>query len=206
MKIRWNGHSCFTLTNEAGHTLMTDPFNPGCGYPCPSGSVDIVTTSHHHHDHDYVESLTSFGSKIDSALEGINELGFEISSMASFHDECNGAKRGNNMLFKIKADGQTVVHLGDLGHYPDGKQVEFLSGADVMLIPIGGFFTIDTKTAVRIIEATAPKAVIAMHYKAGENEFPIADASEFISLTGAVNCEREEQISNLKGCCIFKFA
>ena len=95
--------------------------------------------------------------------------------------------------------------MGDMGHYPDENQLEFIKGADVMLIPIGGFFTIDAKTAVSIIKAADPKAVIAMHFKNAQNPYPIADASEFISLTGAANCGHEEEISNLKGCCIFRY-
>ena len=195
MNIKWNGHACFTLTNSLGHTLMTDPFNPGCGYESPKGSVDVVTISHHHGDHDYTELLTGF-----KAFDGVCKteyMGFEISSIKAYHDECCGKKRGENLLFKIKADGQTVVHMGDIGHMPDAKQTEFITGADLMLIPIGGFYTIDTKTALEIIKAAKPKAVIPMHYKAEGNGFPISDSTEFEKLTQAVRIGNTAEISEL---------
>ena len=183
---------------------MTDPFNPGCGYACPEGRVDAVTLSHHHHDHDYTELLTGFKT-FDTEITA-KYKGFEISSVMAFHDECGGAKRGSNLLFKICADGQTAVHLGDLGHFPDEKQLEFIYGADVLLIPIGGFYTVDTDTAIRIINEARPKAAVAMHFKAGDNQFPISDAAEFIRRTDAVQVGHIEQIADLHGCAIMKYA
>jgi len=205
MKLRWYGHSCFLLTNKGGNTLITDPFDSTCGYPCPTDSVDVVTMSHHHFDHACLETLTAYGKAVDTEVTNLTVSGFELSSVQAFHDEEHGAKRGKDLIFKISADGQTVVHLGDLGHYPTEAQLEFMRGADVMLIPIGGFYTIDTKTAVRIIDEVKPRAAVCMHFKTAGNTFPISDESEFVSLTGAVPAGHEKEIAELSGCCVMKY-
>ena len=143
MKLRFNGHACFTITLDNSFTFVTDPFDASVGYARPTDHADAVTISHAHHDHNDPSSLT--GPKQILSTEGAWTLGgARVEAISSFHDDVHGMKRGGNLLFKIQADGETVVHLGDLGHMPDARQLAFLSGASLMLIPIGGFYTIDT--------------------------------------------------------------
>ena len=140
MKLRFNGHACFTITLDNGFTFVTDPFDASVGYARPTDRADAVTISHAHHDHNDPSSLT--GPKQLLNAEGVWTLGgARVEAISSFHDDARGAKRGGNLLFKFQADGETVVHLGDLGHMPDARQLQFLSGASLMLIPIGGFYT-----------------------------------------------------------------
>ena len=204
MKLEWLGHSCFKLTNAAGGVLITDPFAPSVGYPVPKGKADIVTMSHHHHDHDFLGDIGA-----DNVLDTVCDseiAGFHITSMMSFHDDCGGSKRGNNLLFKFVADGQTVIHLGDLGHFPTEEQLAFLADADVMLIPVGGFFTIDTDTALRIVKAAAPKAVIPMHFNNSCCKFPISDEKKFVSaLDGAYAGSCTVETKGLTGCTVLKY-
>lgn len=184
MKLTYLGHSCFAVENSEGAVLITDPFDGHVGYPVPDCYADAVTVSHGHGDHNYTEKLS--GPKKVIAEAGRTKVcGFTVEGYPSFHDEANGTKRGNNMIYRISADGFTIVHLGDLGHLPDQALSEALAGADVLLIPIGGFYTIDTKAAVEIIRSLQPKLAIGMHYRMPGNAFPISDASEFKALTGA---------------------
>lgn len=191
MKLKWNGHACFTLTTDSGITIVTDPFDASVGYPRPKDRADIVTISHSHHDHNDMSSLT--GPKLALDKEGEYRQGdVRIRAMASYHDDNNGAKRGDNLLFRIEADGVSVAHLGDLGHLPTPEQTRFLSDATVMLIPIGGFYTIDTEQALEIIAKARPKTAIPMHYKTHYIAFPISDEAQFEKATRAKRVEAAE--------------
>lgn len=204
MKLEWLGHSCFKLTNAAGGTVITDPFDPSVGYPAPAGKVDAVTVSHHHHDHDFPGDI-----KCETVLDTVCDTviaGFHISSAASFHDDCGGAKRGKNLLFKFVSDGVTVVHLGDLGHFPAEDQLAFMKGADILLIPVGGFFTIDTDMALKIVSAAAPKAVIPMHFNNNCCKFPISDEKKFTeTLKGVYAGSTGIEVSGLNGCIVLNY-
>ncbi|MBQ3080353.1 MAG: MBL fold metallo-hydrolase [Clostridia bacterium] len=191
MKIRWNGHACFTITSESGTVIVTDPFDPEVGYDLPKDNADIVTISHSHHDHNYTSSLT--GKKVIADQAGTYDFGdVQISAIDSFHDECEGKKRGRNLIVKITTDGKSVVHLGDLGHMPDDKQLAFIKDADILLIPIGGTYTIDTGEAVSLIEKANAKTVIPMHFLTDKLRFPITDEKEFVRLTNAAYSKERE--------------
>lgn len=191
MKLRFNGHACFTIVLDNGFTFVTDPFDASVGYARPTDHADVVTISHAHHDHNDPSSLT--GPKQLLTTEGVWSLGgARVEAISSFHDDVKGAKRGTNLLFKLQADGETIVHLGDLGHMPDARQLAFLSGASLMLIPIGGFYTIDTEQALAIIRETAPKAVVPMHYKTPAIDFPISDETAFAKATSARRAHARE--------------
>lgn len=178
MKIRWYGHACFALENEEGKVLLTDPYDPQVGYGELRVKCDVVCISHHHHDHDCLDYLDGAPEIIDGTVR--TELcGFSIDSILSAHDDADGKKRGSNIIRSFTADGKRIVHLGDLGHIPNDGQYEFIKGADVLLVPIGGFYTIDTQTAIKIIKTSAPKCVIPMHYRNEACSFPISTAEEF---------------------------
>ena len=106
--------------------------------------------------------------------------------MHSFHDDVRGAKRGENVIFAIEAGDMKLVHLGDLGHQPDtAGQREILKDVDILLIPVGGTFTITTPEAVKLIETFKPRAAVAMHYQNDYCHFPITDCSAFVAATHA---------------------
>ena len=202
MKISWLGHACFKLTTNEGTSIVIDPYDPNTGYGALRTSADVVITSHSHHDHAWLEAVE--GCKATVNAEGTFLFrDVTIETLTSFHDDVGGAKRGKNLLTRIMADGQCVVHLGDLGHKPNAQQMSFIADADVLLVPIGGYFTIDTRTAVEIIEEAKPKAVIPMHYKTAKNDYPISTADEFIALT---HCQRigecVAEVSRLSGAVI----
>ena len=207
MKLKWNGHSCFSMTFASGVTLVTDPYDDTTGYPMKTVPADIATLSHHHFDHDFVGMLSGDPTVIDT--DGAREVkGVKITGTPSWHDDAEGAKRGPNMLYRIEADGLVIVHLGDLGHMPNEAQLKAISGADLMLIPIGGFFTIDTKQAAEVIRMAKPRCAAAMHFANQWCKFPIQDETEFVRLTGAEYVGNEIEVTAdgaLPGAIVMKY-
>ena len=185
MKLKWYGHSCFGMTFANGTTLITDPFDDTVGYPLCTARADAVLSSHDHFDHNHIQSVAGTPKLINTP--GAHEInGVRITGTHSFHDPEQGKLRGENVIFVVEADGLRIAHLGDLGHMPNEEQLKAISGVDVMLIPIGGTYTITTPQAVEVIAQAKPRTAIAMHFKNDYCGFPITDASEFIVLTGAV--------------------
>ena len=184
MTLRWLGHSCFELTLPGG-VIVTDPYDDTVGYPPLRVRADAVLSSHGHFDHNYFEAVT--GDPVILNRAGVHQAcGATITAVPCFHDDAKGAKRGTNLIHLIEAEGLRVAHLGDLGHQPDtDAQRAALSNLDVMLIPIGGTFTIDTPAAVKLIEAFKPRCAIAMHFANRYCHFNITDEAEFVRLTGA---------------------
>ena len=172
MKIEYLGHACFRLNEK----LVIDPYKdgsvPGLDNLRTSG-VKVICT-HGHPDHSGVECV-----EIQPG-----ECEFEIKEVPSFHDDAGGTLRGPNTIFVITSpDGEKLVHLGDLGHFPNEEQLAAISDADYLLIPVGGYYTIDAKMAVKICEACRPKCIIPMHYRTAVSGYPeIATVDEFLKL------------------------
>lgn len=184
MKLTYLAHSAFLLETDAGVRLVTDPVDRGSGYDLHQVKTDLVTISHHHFDHEALDQVSGDPIVIDSL--GVHaEKGFTVTGYPAFHDEMQGQKRGPNTLYKIEADGKTVLHLGDLGHDLDDATVDALKGADALLIPVGGTFTIDAKQSAALSLRLAPKCIVPMHYKTPQLTFEIAPLEPF--LAAAVN-------------------
>ena len=179
IQIRWHGHSCFEITNDV--TLVTDPHDgKSVGIPAPSVTGGIILVSHDHYDHNSVKTVEREGSNVvtDERKKTISNV--EIKGIESFHDECHGAKRGKNIMYKFTMEDITFCHLGDLGHELDEDAVEKIGDVDILFIPIGGTFTIDADKAWNIINAVKPKIAIPMHYKIGGLSLPIAGIDTFL--------------------------
>ena len=204
MKLQWLGHSCFAITLDDGRVIVTDPFDGSVGYPAPHVRADIALLSHDHFDHNCVSAL--YGDPEVIRNPGVyKRYGAKITGVASFHDDACGAKRGENVIFAVEAGGMKIVHLGDLGHLPDTPaQREILRDVDILLIPIGGTYTITTPQAVRLIGEYAPRAAVAMHFKNRYCHFPVVDCAEFVEKTGASALPNEVEIAPgaLKGCYV----
>lgn len=207
MKLKWLGHACFELTLDNGKVLVTDPYDDSVGYPPLRVQCDAALSSHGHHDHNYFEALEGDPAIVNTP--GVHEIcGATVTGVPSFHDDAGGSKRGWNLIFVIEADGLRIAHLGDLGHLPDTEeQKKALTGLDVMLIPIGGFFTIDTQAAVKIIETFKPRCAVAMHFANDYCHFPVSDESEFVRLTGAARLPKEIEVTKEQpaGCCVMAY-
>ncbi|BAF60870.1 predicted Zn-dependent hydrolases [Pelotomaculum thermopropionicum SI] len=191
MIIQWLGHACFLIAFSDGRVLMTDPFGPEVGYPRPAYPADVVTVSHQHFDHNAVKQVPGRPRVIEG--EGRHDLeGITITGVPSFHDSSKGGQRGKNTIFVIEAEGLRVCHLGDLGHVLEEEQVEQIGRVDVLMIPVGGFYTIGAGEAVRVVEQLKPKYVLPMHYKTSYIDFPISTADDFLSRFPG--CRREQEL------------
>lgn len=194
MKLKWYGHACFSMKFENGTTLVIDPFDDSVGYPLCRACADAVLLSHDHHDHNHVQSLLGNPPVIrDGAPRELD--GLKIYGVNSFHDELQGEKRGENILFVIEGDGLRIAHLGDLGHIPSPEQYAALGKLDLMLIPIGGTYTLTAPEAAEVIRTAKPRTAIAMHFKTVLCGFPITDEQEFVRLMGAKYIPNELSIT-----------
>ncbi len=194
MIITWIGHSCFKIQDKVGPdgiTLTTDPFDKSVGLKVPNFESDIVTVSHDHYDHNNVKSLRGNPFVIDSAGE-YDVKGVMIEGIESFHDEKEGAERGKNIIYRIEMDSIVIAHLGDLGHILNDKQLERLAGVDILMIPVGGKYTIDAKKAVSVVSQIEPRVIIPMHYKIKGSKIDIDSVDKFIKELGLKPTEEEK--------------
>jgi L-ascorbate metabolism protein UlaG (beta-lactamase superfamily) len=162
VEIVWLGHSCFRLRGREA-SIVTDPCPPSTGYSIGKPTADIVTVSHQHEDHRYLKPVA--GNPV--VIEGPGEYeihGAFVTGIQTYHDGRRGAERGGNIVFILEMEEIRVCHLGDLGHTPTADQVEEMSGADVLLVPVGGSTTIDGAAAAEVVSLLEPRLVIPMHY------------------------------------------
>jgi len=164
MTITWFGQSCFRIESKEG-SILIDPFDKETGFKPPKIKDDIVLVTHQHHDHNAIEDANPEAFIIQNPGEYENH-GIAIRGLQSFHDDKEGAERGLNTIYIFRAEDLNICHLGDLGHPLTDKQVEDIGNIDILMIPVGGTYTIDAKMAVSVINQIEPKIVIPMHYKA----------------------------------------
>ena len=182
MLIKHIGHAEFLIETESGVRIVTDPYDAGCGYPLRKVTANVALISHHHHDHDAVENLKGEPRVIDTAGENTPESGVRITALRGFHDDAGGSRRGETLLFLIETEGLRIVHLGDLGCALDAEQAKILKAPDILMIPVGGFFTIDAAQAKETAALLGARIILPMHYKTEYNsEWPITDAEAFLS-------------------------
>ena len=194
MIITWQGHSCFKIQDKIGPdgiTLVTDPFNKEIGLKVPNFEADIVTVSHDHDDHNNVGALRGNPFVINCAGE-YDFKGVLVEGIDSYHDESKGEKRGVNVIYRFEVEDVSIVHLGDLGNSLDNTQLEKLAGTDILLIPVGGKYTLDAKKAVEVISQIEPRIVIPMHYKTEGVKIDIDPIDKFIKEIGVTPTYEEK--------------
>ncbi|MBQ9663322.1 MAG: MBL fold metallo-hydrolase [Oscillospiraceae bacterium] len=164
MKIIWNGHSCFTVSTQEG-TVVLDPYSDGSvpGFGPLNLQADRVLCSHGHRDHNSAENVRLSG----------DPCGVEVHEIPSWHDDAQGTKRGPNTIHVLCAEGMKIAHLGDLGCMLNEEQIAALSGLDALLIPVGGYYTIDAEQAVEIVKQLRPRVTIPMHYRRGDHGYDV---------------------------------
>ena len=160
MKLTWLGHACFEIAATQA-VVITDPYDASVGYPIAARKADIVTVSHEHYDHNDT-SWVDAGAVCREPGQ-YERGGVQIHGIPSYHDRFRGQKRGGNVIFKLILDGLRVCHLGDLGHRIDEALTRTIGLVDVLLIPIGGVYTIDAEDAL-ISAGIEPRLVVAMHF------------------------------------------
>jgi len=193
MKIKWFGHACFLFTSAQGVKVLTDPFDEKVGYQLPQVHADIVTSSHNHYDHNNIGMVQGPFTHINQPGSFVQD-GISIVGMPTFHDNVKGAKRGPNIVYNFTIDGINICHCGDLGHVLNSEQVEKIGHVDVLLVPVGGFFTINYQEALAVKKLLNPTITIPMHYKTDAIEFPIAGVEKFLSVVEPVRKLNEQEI------------
>lgn len=190
MIISWLGQSCFKLQDKINGrdvTVITDPFDPtDTGLKLPTNlAADIVTVSYDHKDHNFVQAIS--GQPFIINMAGEYEVGgVSIDGIDSNHDDQDGAERGHNLMFRLEFSDLVVSHLGDLGSLLEAKQLERLAGTDVLIVPVGGIYTVDAKKAVEAINQIEPKMIIPMHYKIDGLKIDLNPVEDFIKAIGLV--------------------
>jgi L-ascorbate metabolism protein UlaG (beta-lactamase superfamily) len=192
MKIKWYGHAAFLITSNQGVKIITDPYESGAyggqlAYGKIKDQADIALTSHDHADHNDAKSLPGSPQVVKGS--GAQKVkGMSFKGVATYHDPSKGSERGTNTIFTFSVDGLNVCHLGDLGHVLTDKELAEVGPVDILFIPVGGYFTIDSKEATRVGEQIRPKVLIPMHFKTEKCGFPIAPVEDF--LKGKTNIKR----------------
>jgi len=192
MQITYLGHATF-LVSADGTKLLIDPYDAKVGYPIPSVDADTVLVSHEHDDHTNVAMAKGTPPVVRGLSDGnwrtivkqpVGKI--TVSSVPTYHDDTQGSQRGRNTVFILESEGLRIVHLGDLGHGLDQSQTTAIGRPDVLMIPVGGHFTIDAAQAKQVIEQLQPKVVIPMHYKTEVNAgWPIGPLESFTGVIGA---------------------
>jgi len=174
-----------SVTAPDGTCVVVDPFPADFGYKPPTVEAQVCLVTHEHRDHNAVDALR--GDPVVLRGPGRHQAaGLEFLGIATYHDDQQGAKRGPNTVFVWTMGGMRLAHLGDLGHPLTAQQREQVGPVDVLMIPVGGFYTLEPAEAVEVAKALATKVVLPMHYKTPALErLPIATAEDFLGLIPA---------------------
>ncbi len=185
LKMEYYGHSCFRLTAREGTRILMDPYE-GVGYAMPKAEADLVLCSHGHFDHHFRNGVAGTPEWIEAP--GRYRRGeVEIQGIASFHDDVRGAKRGRNVIFVVDS-GVRVCHMGDIGEPPSARLLAQIGKVDILLIPVGGTYTVDAAGALEYIDAIGPQVTVAMHYCCEGCTLDIASTDALLAAAGAERC------------------
>ncbi|RIK42657.1 MAG: lactamase [Chloroflexi bacterium] len=162
-EIKWFGHACFRLRSRDA-TILTDPAPRSLGYRIDRQRADIVTISHDHPGHTALDLISTQPKMVNGPGEyEMNDV--FITGIRTYHDNARGAERGRNTAYLFELEDIVVCHLGDLGHILTSDQVESMSSADVLIVPVGGGPVLDAPRAVEVIGQLEPKVIIPMQFQ-----------------------------------------
>lgn len=197
MQITWHGQACFKIQGKEA-TIITDPFDgKKYGLKLPRLSGDIVTSSHDHDDHNNVKAVSGQPFIIDTPGEYETKNVF-IWGIHSWHDNKEGADRGENIIFIFQIDDIKIAHLGDLGTNLNDEQFNQLEGVDILLIPVGGVYTINGQQAAEVVNKVEPRIVIPMHYKVPGLKLKLDGVEKFCDELGIKTNGAEEKLKITK--------
>ncbi len=191
MVIEYVGHACFYLTNKNDVRIIIDPYDNTIGLIPVSKEADIALLTHDHYDHNYLDGVHGNYDLIKTPgahlVRGVKITGTELP-----HDASGGAERGMVVAYTIETDGMRILHMGDIGIIPPESFFEAAGKIDVLMIPVGGTYTIDAVQAHEIMNRLAPNITIPMHYKTTHLNLDIAPLHGFVT-----EIKKEYDISRL---------
>lgn len=172
--IEWYGHSCFLMTTSQGTKIITDPVNKW--YPRQPHQADVVTVSHNHGDHNAVQIVWNnpiilYGKtreeidpeqkfiKIDETIKDVHIYNVNSNHFKPDHSP------SLNAIFVFEFDGLRICHMGDIGRVLTQEQIDEIGAVDILMIPVGGYYTVEIAEADYIIAQLNPKIVLPMHYR-----------------------------------------
>jgi len=199
MKIIWHGQSLFeiiTLAKQNGETkIVIDPFDEKLGLRVPRLSADILLTSHQHYDHCNIKAV----SGEPFLIEGPGEYeikGVYVKGVSAFHDNSLGKERGKVAIFILESEEIKVCHLSDFGQKElTEEQIEEIGEVNILMIPIGGVYTIGAKEAAAVIKQIEPQIVIPMHYKIPKLKEKLEELDKFLKIMGVKNHESFDKLT-----------
>lgn len=198
MQIEWFGQACLKIQTKPGSngevTVIFDPYDPKIGLKMPHVTADILAITHDHYDHNYKAGVGGDYFLIDGPGEYEVKQTF-IYGISGWHDNNNGADRGPITMYVLESEGILVAHLGDIGqHELTTIQLEQLEGVDILVIPVGGIYTVDAKQAVNIINQIEPRIVIPIHYQLpGKAGAKLDGVDKFLKEMGIKNPETTDK-------------
>jgi len=185
MNIQWYGHSCFRIESKEGDILI-DPFSKDVGLRTPRIRDDIVLVTHDHFDHNNIGDIKPEIFVISSPGE-YERKGIHIKGIQSFHDKSQGAERGLNTIYVVIAEDIRLCHMGDFGQEElTDEQIEAIGDIDILMVPVGGTYTVNFSEAMRIVKKIEPKIIIPMHYKVPGLKLSLDGPEKFIKEMGLV--------------------
>lgn len=225
LAVRWWGQAFVTIETYWGLTVAIDPYATRIGYEDPQVSADVVLVTHEHGDHNNVDlvqghpivlrGLGEDGSvrRIDQTLDrrpnedhpSVTDTTARVArsphavrmrTVPSFHDDVRGADRGRNAMWLIEADGVRILHAGDLGQSTlIEQQLAAIGDLDILLLPVGGVYTIDGQQAAEIVSQLNPRYVVPIHYKTDDLRIGLEPIDGFLAALPD-SIEQRETVGN----------
>ena len=183
MTISWYGQSCFRLEGKDVSVLI-DPFSKDLGLKTPRLNDNIFLLTHEHFDHNNLEGVSPEAFVIRGPGE-YETKGIFVHGISSFHDNMEGKERGLNTIYVVNFEDMNICHLGDLGQTKlTEEQVEAIGNIDILMLPVGGNYTVDGQQAAEIVSQIEPKVIIPMHYKIDGLKVDLDDNKKFLKSVG----------------------
>lgn len=183
--IKWHGHACFEIIDFEGLSIVIDPHDGrSIGLKPPKASADVVLITHEHFDHNAYHLVLKPGGEKHSMREGEFKVAgkYDVKGIKVFHDKVRGRLRGSVVTYRLEVEDVSIIHVGDLGHIPSQDVIDKMIPIDILMIPIGGTYTIDAREAHEVSKILKPKIVIPMHYWVTGMNLPLAPLDSFLDI------------------------
>ncbi|MBI3486332.1 MBL fold metallo-hydrolase [Candidatus Daviesbacteria bacterium] len=186
MDIIWYGQACFKIKGKSA-SVVIDPYSPEIGLKPPKDlEADLCLITHNHPDHNNVSLVSENAVKITGPGE-YEVKGVAVTGVSVFHDSENGAARGKNTVYNVYIDNLNIAHLGDIGESLTEEKADEIGSVDILLIPVGGVYTIDAKLAAEVVAELEPSIIIPMHYGIEGLKYPLDGVDKFLKEMGVEN-------------------